>query len=332
MSLSDEDLNQLLDAYEAAAPPILAPPIIPSFNASSVASLLGLNPFQTVEEALYAALLLPCNGKAAQIAAIKQRARRATLAELVAGAPALQPQAFLAAASAAASAGAAAEAAAPGQGAAAEAAALASAGAAAAAAVQGLAAARPAVAAHAAQLLAAAASELSMARGVVGEGGALDRAAAAVGGPVVQRNQRLHRVCFGRYWLQGRMDGVVAAAAAAGSGGGGGGGGGAPVKVVETKVRRGTLAQARAPNIYDLVQVRCYLAILRAAGEGVSEGFLVEAYSCGGSRSTLVAHCDRIWGTIHEQLCEVAARVSALQQGDLEALVTAFTVDADADE
>jgi hypothetical protein len=343
-------------------PPLPPRPPLPTFNASAAAALLSLHPFVHADAAFLDALLSPCNGLARHIAALKRSAQRVTLAELVRSEPALQPRAFLASATAAAAAGAAAEAAAPGAGPAAEAASLAAAAAAAAAAVGALAAARPAVAAHAAEVLAAARAELSMARGVVHEGAALDRAEGALGARVAQRNAHLHRACFGgQYWLQGRLDGVVGGGGGGGSegkgGSGGGGGAGAdagasagggssssscssssssssPIKVVETKVRRKTLAatSARLPPEYDILQVRCYLAILRAGGQDVSEGLLVESFACGAQRTFCVVHSEALWATIHAGLCAVAQRFQALQPAELQALVAAFTVEEDGQE
>lgn len=207
------------------------------------------------------------------------------------------------------------------------------------AAVEGaVAAAAPAIAAAAdgdaavtAALQAALARGVVMGRGALLEQAGLDRAEVEVGAPVEARNDRLYEMVIaqGRVKLVGKIDGLVRG----GSGGGcAGGGGGAPAVapasapyVHEEKTRTRELAHA-PPNTYfsDVVQVRCYMALLRANGEPVDRAVVREAFACGRSRSTVVFHDDAQWRLIEAELLRVADRLRDISYREVEALVYGY--------
>ena len=136
-------------------------------------------------------------------------------------------------------------------------------------------------------------------------------------------------IAHGRVQLVGMIDGLVRG----GSGGGSaGGGGGAPAVapasapyVHEEKTRTRELAHA-PPNTYlsDVVQVRCYMALLRANGEPVDRAVVREAFACGRSRSTVVFHDDAQWRLIEAGLLRVADRFRDVSDNEVEALVGAY--------
>lgn len=159
---------------------------------------------------------------------------------------------------------------------------------------------------------------LNKAVGEVKEAKGLDDAGASRGTKITHRNDTLYSWVFGEgaraFRLCGRVDGLEACGEKGG------------FKLVEHKVRMKTKSEygGRSPNIYDLAQVRVYLALLLHNGVAVSEGVLLETFACGGRRETEVKHDEALWGTIHRGLGDVSARYNRVTPEEVEALVKMY--------
>jgi hypothetical protein len=277
------------------------PTLLPCFYASKVPALLNLQPFLSDDEA-FLDLLSTSSHYSSLVSQASQRLQVVALTDLLASSvPTFEPQALRAIAKEATSTTAAA-------------------GGESAVLTAAVAAAAPTIAALAAgdknlevKLTKEFQGGLNKAMGEHKEAKGLDLAGESRGTTITHRNDTLYSGVFGgAYRLCGRVDGLEAC-------------GEGRFRLIEHKVRMRTRAAygERAPNIYDLAQVRVYLALLLHNGVAVEGGVLLETFACGGRRETLVTHDEALWGTIHRGLCEVSERYNRVTPEEVEALVRA---------
>lgn len=89
--------------------------------------------------------------------------------------------------------------------------------------------------------------------------------------------------------------------------------------LIEVKNRR---RHWRTVPVYDLTQMRVYLAMLTpAVTDKLVQGKLVERFPDGSVRETSVSVCPKEWERIHTALCSVAQRVQALTEADVIGMV-----------
>jgi hypothetical protein len=83
--------------------------------------------------------------------------------------------------------------------------------------------------------------------------------------------------------------------------------------LIEVKNRR---RHWRMVPVYDLIQMRVYLAMLAPHKDSLS-GKLVERFPDGTVRETSVPNCDKEWARIQTELCKVSKRAQALTEEDV---------------
>ena len=84
--------------------------------------------------------------------------------------------------------------------------------------------------------------------------------------------------------------------------------------LIEVKNRR---RHWRTVPVYDLTQMRVYLAMLKPEVTGK----LVERFPDGSVRETSVSACPKEWERIHQALCGIVKRFQALTEADVIGLV-----------
>jgi hypothetical protein len=155
-------------------------------------------------------------------------------------------------------------------------------------------------------LIAAAAESVTTKRGELLENKVLDDFETRTGVTVTDRNAHIRYLRTDTYLIGGRLDGFDAESKT----------------IIEVKNRKRTRKAGYAPPDYDIVQLRCYLAILRANGEPEAKGRLLEAFPDGTNCETPVEWDDVQWGRLDAALKHLVAQLDALTVADVPSIVS----------
>jgi hypothetical protein len=148
---------------------------------------------------------------------------------------------------------------------------------------------------------------LLMDRGAVLEGSSLDEMERTGRARVAQRNDKCYSIDYGSFVLVGRVDGIREATQ------------NTPRTIIEIKHRRSKRFLSREPPERDIIQIWCYLRLLK--DEGVTEAELREEAPGGEVRTTGVRLDDASFRRVESALDELARRFASTTPNDVLLLI-----------